>query len=226
MNIIKTHKILKKSIIICGCFLLAAAAFFAIVHIHIKQLTKDYFVDVNSAPQSDAVMVLGARVYSNGNPSAVLADRLDYAYEIYKNKKAKKILVSGDHGREDYDEANGMKDYLLKKGVPREDIFLDHAGFNTYDSMYRAKEIFGVKTMVISTQEFHMDRSLYIARSIGIDAYGYPSDDKQIYGMNRLNLRETLARIKAFIDVEITKRKPKYLGDIIPIDGDGILTDG
>lgn len=226
MNIIKKHKILKKLIIIFCCLILTATALFFAIHAHIEQLTKNYIVDIDTAPQSDAVMVLGARVYNNGEPSAILTDRLEYAYEMYKNKKAKKILVSGDHGQADYDEANGMKDYLLKKGVPREDIFLDHAGFNTYDSMYRAKEIFCIKTMIISTQEFHINRSIYIARGMGIDAYGYPSDDKSMYGMKRLNLRETFAKIKAFIDVEITKRKPKFLGDPIPIDGDGILTDG
>jgi len=170
-------------------------------------------------------MILGARVYSGGRPSPILRDRLDYGYELYAQGKAKKILVSGDHGQTDYDEVNVMKDYLMEKGVPREDIFMDHAGFNTYDSMYRAKAIFEIETLLICTQDFHIARSVYLARSMGIEAYGYPCEDKPTYGMNRLKLRESFARLKAFTD-NIVKRKPKYLGETIPISGDGILTEG
>ena len=200
--------------------------FFWGVQIYIVQSTKDYVLNnVSEAPESDAVMVLGALVYNNsGKPSLTLRDRLDYGYELYMHGKAKKILVSGDHGQTDYDEVNVMKDYLMEKGVPREDIFMDHAGFNTYDSMYRAKEIFCIEILLICTQDFHIARSIYIARSLGIDAYGYPCDDRGIN--NQLNkLRESLARVKAFADITV-KRKPKYLGDTIPISGDGILTEG
>jgi len=160
----------------------------------------------------------------SGKPSLTLRDRLDHGYELYALGKAKKILVSGDHGQKDYDEVNAMKDYLMEKGVPREDIFMDHAGFNTYDSMYRAKEIFGVESLLICTQDFHIARSVYIARSLGIDAYGYPCDDN---GINtRLNkLRESFARVKAVADIFV-KRKPKYLGDAIPISGDGNMMEG
>ena len=139
------------------------------------QSTKNYIsTNISDLPESDAVMVLGAKVYNNGKPSPVLRDRLDYGYELYAQGKVKKILVSGDHGQIDYDEVNIMKDYLIEKGVPREDIFMDHAGFNTYDSMYRAKAIFCIETLLISTQDFHIARSIYIARKLGIDAYGYP----------------------------------------------------
>jgi len=153
-----------------------------------------------------------------------LRDRLDLGYELYALGKAKKILVSGDHGRKNYDEVNAMKDYLMEKGVPREDIFMDHAGFNTYDSMYRAKEIFGVERLLICTQDFHIARAVYTARRLKIDAYGFSCEDG---GINtKLNkMRESLARIKAVFDTTV-KRKPKYLGDKIPISGDGRLTDG
>jgi len=221
----KLNKYIKRCVIIILILIFISAAFFFGAQIYIVQATNNYLLgDASSAPVSDAVMVLGAMVYNNGKPSPVLRARLDYGYELYALGKAKKILVSGDHGRVDYDEVNIMKDYLMAKGVPREDIFMDHAGFNTYDSMYRARDIFCIKTLLICTQDFHIARSVYIARSLGIDAYGYPCRDDTAYKTYN-KLRESLARVKAIADT-ITKRKPKYLGDIIPISGDGILTDG
>ena len=223
----KYKKIIKWSIISAACVLVFGILFFFGVQIYIVQSTKEYILsNASEAPESDAVMVLGVLVYSsNGKPSPLLKDRLDYGYELYSQGKAKKILVSGDHGRKDYDEVNVMKDYLMEKGVPREDIFMDHAGFNTYDSMYRAKEIFEIESLLICTQDFHIARSVYIARSLGIDAYGYPCEDKAIYNMVPLKLRESLARVKTVADITV-KRKPKYLGDAIPISGNGILTEG
>jgi vancomycin permeability regulator SanA len=204
-------------------FVLCVSSFFAI-QIYVVQSTKNYVItDAESAPVCDAVMVLGALVYDSG-PSPLLRDRLDYGLELYMLGKAKKILVSGDHGQSDYDEVNAMRQYLLDKGVPSEDIFMDHAGFNTYDSMYRAKEIFGIESLLISTQEFHINRSIYIARGLGIDAYGYQCEDPP-YGMKKQYVREYMERVKAFVDVAI-KRPPKYLGDPIPIDGDGSSTEG
>jgi len=221
----KCKKILKWIFIPTACVLLLAGLSFFGVQLYIAQFTKKYIIqDISEAPESDAVMVLGALVFSSGRPSPVLRDRLDFGYELYAQGKAKKILVSGDNGQIEYDEVNVMKDYLMEKGVPREDIFMDHAGFNTYDSMYRAKEIFCVETLLISTQDFHMGRALYIARKLGIEAYGYPNGNKGIY-MTRMQLRESFARVKAVMDVAL-KRKPKYLGEKIPIDGDGILTEG
>lgn len=222
----KKFKILKKVTIVACCLIIIGIIFYVAITVHVNNLAKKYITTLDDAPESDAVIILGARVYSDGKPSPVLQDRLDYGYELYINKKVKKILVSGDHGTKGYDEVNAMKDYLLDKGVPREDIFLDHAGFNTYDSMYRAKDIYGIETMIISTQQFHINRSIYIARNIGICAYGYPSEDKSAYNMNYLNFRENLAKVKAYIDTDIVKRKPKYLGDIISIKGSGTLTDG
>jgi len=209
----------------CAVAALGVLCFF-LVQVHIDRSAKKYLYDsAADAPVCDAIMVLGALVYDSGRPSPIVADRLDYGYALYQQGKAKKILVSGDHGRKDYDEVNAMMNYLLDKGVPREDIFMDHAGFNTYDSMYRAKEIFRVESLLISTQEFHIGRAVYIARRLGLEAYGYPCEDKAIYNMEYMNARERLARVKAFLDTTI-KRKPKYLGEAIPISGDGILTQG
>lgn len=192
---------------------------------YVDALSNDYIVSLENAPVCDAVLVLGARVYDDYTPSPILAERLDYGYDLYINGKAEKIVVSGDHGRENYDEVNAMKTYLMNKGVPREDIFLDHAGFDTYDSMYRARDIFQIKSILISTQQFHINRSIYIARKLGLEAYGYPSADKEVYNMGYLNFRESLAKCKAVAETEVFKRKPKYLGDTIPIWGNGIDTD-
>ena len=222
----KRKKCLKRLLLsACLIAVLGILSFFAI-QIHIVQSSKEFILsDVSDVPECDAIMVLGAFVYSSGAPSPVLRDRLDYGYELYSQGIAAKILVSGDHGKKDYDEVNAMKKYLVAKGVPSEDIFMDHAGFNTYDSMFRAKEIFCINSMMISTQDFHMNRSVFIARKLGIDAFGYPCEDKPIYPMLTLKIRESLARVKAFGDV-VVNRSPKYLGDIIPISGDGNSTAG
>lgn len=196
------------------------------VPVYMHKTVEQYMVSVASSPNCDAIMVLGALVYQNGTPSPVLEDRLLYALELYQAGKAEKIIVSGDHGQANYDEVNVMKAYLMDKGVPRTDIFMDHAGFDTFDSMVRAKEIFQVKSLLVSTQEFHMSRALYIARRIGIDAYGYPSPDKEIYSMQKLNFREKLASLKAVLDTDILRREPKFGGEAIPIWKDGALTDG
>ena len=222
----KRKKFIKRAaLFICFSAIMGIVIFLAI-QLFIVQSAKKYIIhDSSAAPVSDAVIVLGAMIYRSGAPSPILRDRLDYGYELYIQGKAKKILVSGDHGQSNYDEVNVMKNYLLGLGVPSEDIFMDHAGFNTYDSMYRAKSIFCVGSLLISTQEFHMSRAVYIARQLGIDAYGYPCEDKPIYSMGYLNRREALARLKAFWDTLI-KRAPQYLGDTMPIEGDGRMTDG
>ena len=170
------------------------------------------------------MMVLGALVHDDGRPSSVLEDRLRHAHELYVSGKAPKIIVSGDHGTEEYDEVNVMRNWLLARGVPAEDIFMDHAGFNTYDSMYRARDVFGVKRLLISTQQFHMARSLYIARRLGMDAHGYAATDEYLHRRKYLKFREFFAKGKVFLDVEIMKRSPKYLGEPIPITGSGVAT--
>ena len=215
---------LKKLIFICLCLVVIGSAIVYGVQGYVDRSARPYIINAETAPSADAVIILGASVYENGQPSPVLADRLDYGYRLYELGKVKKILVSGDHGTEYYDEVNTMKNYLLKKGVPTADIFMDHAGFNTYDSMYRAKHIFGIKTLLISTQNFHINRSIYIARKLGMDAYGFPSPDKVAYKMEYTNFRESLAKVKAVFEVK-THHKPKFLGKLIPIDGDGSKTN-
>ena len=218
--------IVRRTVVIALIVFIIFAVLFIAAQIYIIRFAKSFNYTVpGDVPQCDAVMVLGARVYKSGKPSALLRDRLDYGYELYAQGRAGKILASGDHGREDYDEVNSMKDYLMEKGVPSADIFMDHAGFNTYDSMYRARDVFCVNSLIISTQNFHMSRAVYLARALGLEAYGYPCEDKSAYAIRTMKLRESVARVKALLDAAV-KRKPRYLGDKIPITGDGDATSG
>lgn len=173
---------------------------------------------------ADCILILGAGVWEGGVPSNMLADRLEEGLRLYGNRISGKILVSGDHGRKDYDEVNVMKKYLMERGVPGEDIFMDHAGFTTHESMYRAKEVFGVKKAVVVTQRYHLYRALYICGEMGIEALGSASDPRTYRGALMRNTRECFSRVKAVIWC-FFKVKPKYLGEPIDIHGDGNVTN-
>lgn len=181
-------------------------------------------VTIDKLKKAQAVMILGAQVYSNGRVSDILYDRMITAFKVYESGKAEKILISGDHGQIGYDEVNTMKKYFLDWGVSPEDIYMDHAGFSTYESMYRAKEIFQINTMIISTQEFHLPRSLFLANAQGITSQGIIADRQRYLGQIKNETREFLARVKDFFMALLMKPKPKYLGDSIPINGDGRAT--
>jgi SanA protein len=201
----------KKIIIIFGIVILTAVIFITAVNLYIDNYAKGhYFADINKLPAAEAVMVLGALVRGDGTPSPVLRDRLDRALDVYNAGKAGKILVSGDNHRDGYDEVNPMRDYLLARGVPPGDIIMDHFGINTYDSMYRAKYVFGIESLIISTQYFHIRRAVYIARKMGIDAVGYPSEDRHLNTIRYLKAREVLAKVKAFIDTDVISRRARY----------------
>ena len=173
---------------------------------------------------ADCILVLGAGVSANGIPSPMLEDRLIQGIELYNMESSEKLLMSGDHSSKDYDEVNTMKDYAVESGVVSENIFMDHAGFSTYESMYRARDIFKVKKAIIVTQEYHLHRALYIANSLGIDAYGVAADPRQYVGQNLRELREILARVKDFFNV-IIKPYPTYLGEAISLSGNGDTTN-
>jgi SanA protein len=178
------------------------------------------------APLAQAAIILGARVYSDGTPSAMLADRLETGIELYKLGKVKKLLLSGDHGQVEYDEVNVMLDYVLARGVPSWDVFTDHAGFDTYDTMYRAIAVFQVKSALIVTQRFHLARSVYTAQQLGLEATGVVADIQPYGGEFRNRMREWLARGKAIFQLHITHPEPRFLGPPLPIDGDGRVTRG
>lgn len=177
-----------------------------------------------AALDADCILVLGAGVWAGGEPSHMLNDRLEVCISLYEKGTAPKILMSGDHGREEYDEVNVMKDFAVKAGVPSEDIFMDHAGFSTYESMYRARDVFKAQRVVIVTQEYHLYRAIYVARALGLDAYGVSADLRSYRGQQVYDLREILARCKDFV-MTILKPEPTYLGEVIPISGSGDATN-
>lgn len=182
--------------------------------------------DVGNLKNADCILVLGCQVKVDGTPSHMLQDRLERAISLYGNPGVRtKLLMSGDHGQDSYNEVGAMRQYALDKGVPAEDIFMDHAGFSTYESLYRAKHIFGARKVIIVTQKYHLYRALYIAWALGLDAEGVDADYRSYYGQAGRECREILARIKDF-GTGILKPKPTYLGDPIDITGSGEVTNG
>ena len=177
----------------------------------------------NKNIQTDYIIVLGAGI-KNNRPSPMLEDRLTTAIELYNKGRSNKILVSGDHENDDYDEVTVMKNYLLDKGIPIDDIYIDPLGLSTYDSIYRAKEIFLANNIIIVTQQFHLYRSLYIAEKLELDAVGVSATLRDYSGSVKFELREILARDKDFVKV-MFKPEPTYLGDTIPVFGDGNVTN-
>lgn len=204
-------------------FVLGIGTYLTINLIMIYEANK-YIIDIEDEMNVDAIMVLGAFVYTDGRLSTMLEDRMIIGLDAYDNGMSDRLLLSGDHGQTNYDEVNSMKSYAEEEGVPTEQIFMDHAGFSTYESMYRAKEIFDVDSIIIITQDYHLKRAIYIARQMGLEAYGIPSDRYIYPKMPYYKFRESLARIKDFTYVNILKPEPTYLGDVIPISGDGKAT--
>ena len=180
--------------------------------------------DAKMLEDVDCILVLGCLVKDDGVPSDMLADRLKRGIELYEQGAAPKILMSGDHGRADYDEVNAMKRVAMEAGVPSTDVFMDHAGFSTYESIYRAKEVFGTDKIIIVTQEYHLYRALFIAERLGVEAYGVNADLRTYRGQTARDVREILARCKDFGNT-IFKPEPTYLGEMIPIGGNGDLTN-
>ncbi len=195
---------------------------------YVMSIASDNFVTVDEAyalEDVDCILVLGCKVHDDGALSDMLEDRVKTGVMLYKEDVAPKIIMSGDHGTLEYDEVGAMKQYAIKEGVLSEDIFLDHAGFSTYESMYRAKEIFGVEKLVIVTQEYHLYRAVYIAEKLGMEAYGAPADIRTYRGQTSRDIRELLARCKDFATAAL-KPKPTYLGDKISLEGNGDITNG
>lgn len=174
--------------------------------------------------KADCILILGAGV-KDSKPKPMLRDRLLIGIELYKSGAAKKIIMSGDHGRADYDEVNVMRAFALEQGVRAEDIFLDHAGFSTYDSVYRAKNIFGAENIIIVSQKYHLYRALYIAKELGVKSAGVSADLNPYSGQLKRDIREIIARDKDFFKC-IIKPKAQIMGDKIPLDGDGSITLG
>ena len=210
--------------VIIGLFIIIASLMTLFINIRMISSTKDQIVSIDELKDNyDAIIVLGCKVDENG-PSLMLSRRLDRGIDVY-NKLNTKVILTGDHGRNEYDEVNIMRDYVLDS-IPSKDIFLDHAGFNTYDSIYRAKYVFEAKKVVIVTQKYHMYRALYLANQLDLEAVGVVADDIPQKGiMIKNEIREILSRDKNYFK-GLIKPKSKYLGEIIPLDQDGIVTEG
>ena len=198
-----------------------------IVNGYVVHSTKNQIIEPAAAAaleDVDCILVLGCRVYEDGTPSHMLEDRLRRSVELYHMGAAPKLLMSGDHGRQEYDEVGAMKRYAIAEGIDSGDVFMDHAGFSTYESLYRAKEIFGVKKVIIVTQDYHLHRALYIARIMGLEAYGVESNYRSYAGQFMRQIREILARNKDVL-TGIFRPEPTYGGEQIPIGGDGDVTN-
>ena len=217
---------MKKILKIIMIIILVAVILASLINFYVTLSTKDQIIkdnDYSNLENIDCIIVLGAAIWS-GEPSPMLEDRLSQAVELYHREISTKILMSGDHSSKDYDEVNPMKEYAVEIGVPSEDIFMDHAGLSTYESIYRAKEIFKAEKVIIVTQEYHLYRAIYIANQLGLEAYGVSSDPRQYRGATYREIREILARNKDFVK-SIFKIKPTYLGEEIPISGNGDTTN-
>lgn len=221
------NRILKTGMTILMALIIIGAASIFGINAHVKNIGEDHLLTSEEAAKLtdvDCIVVLGCRVKEDGVPSPMLRDRLIRGIELYKMGVSSKLLMSGDHGSDDYNEVGTMKQYAIDREIPSSDIFMDHAGFSTYESIYRAKEIFGADKIIIVTQEYHLYRSLYIAEKLGIEAYGVASDYSKYGGQNKREMREILARVKDF-GTTIFKPKPKYLGEAIPVSGNGDMTN-
>lgn len=220
-------KCFKTLIIICCAAVFLAAVYVFTINGYVIHRTKDRLINTDEAAalkDVDCILVLGAAVKPDKTPSNMLYDRIMTGVSLYEAGAAPKLIMSGDHGHPDYNEVGTMKKYAMLGGVPSEDIFMDHAGFSTYDSVYRAKEIFGVNKMIIVSQGYHLYRALYIADALGIEAYGVSADLRSYSGQLKRELREILARNKDFI-MAISKPASSVLGDKIPLDGSGDVTN-
>ncbi len=219
-------------LLIIASLALLAVICAAAVNGHVKSSARPYIISREDAlsgrnlpENADCIMVLGCQVDDNGNPRMMLRDRLDCGIELYDIGAAPKLLMTGDHGRVTYDEVNAMKTYAIECGISSSDVFMDHAGFSTYESMYRARDVFDADCIIIVTQEYHLYRSVYNARALGLEAYGVAAEPRRFYGQTRMSAREFLARCKDFVYC-IIQPQPTFLGEVIPISGDGDLTAG
>ena len=209
--------IAKNAVVLLLLFALLFAITLLSLNAAIKSVTKDKILEPHTAAQLgdiDCILVLGCHIRSQ-----YLADRLTTAFGLYDMGASPKLLMTGDHGREVYDEVNYMLDKAEEHGIERKDVFTDHAGFSTYESIYRAKEIFGAKRIIIVTQEYHLYRALYLAEKLGIEAYGVSASLHGYGSQDYQDMRESLARMKDFF-YALIKPEPTFLGESIPISGD------
>lgn len=215
---------------LCGLILigLICAQIPLLINVFMYEYSDRYILTIDEVTDEsyNCVLVLGAGVWGE-TPSHMLEERLNCGIRVYETGCTDRILMSGDHGRTEYDEVNVMKDFAIEKGALGDEVFMDHAGFSTYESMYRARDVFKVKKVIIVTQKYHLYRAIYDARRLGLDAYGIAADGQYNYALHTKLYnysREPIARCKDFLWC-IFKPEPTFLGDAIPISSSGKLTD-
>lgn len=204
----------------------AIVAVFAVTNVVTIAGSKGSIVTSEEAniQSADAIVVLGASVFADGTPSGILQDRLDDGIALYFAGVAPKLIMSGDNGTASYNEVRVMKQYAIAQGVPSEDIFCDHAGFSTYESMYRAKYVFGCERIVVATQTYHLYRALWSAKCLGMQAVGVPSDYHEYQKQLQYDVREIPARTKDFFKA-LLRVPSTYVGDPISLSQDGDVTN-
>ncbi|WP_119793080.1 SanA/YdcF family protein [Flavobacterium anhuiense] len=189
------------------------------VNYYVKSSTKTkIYYSAKKFPKNDVGIIFGAGI--NGNqPSKYLKDRLDSGIMLWKAKRINKILLSGDNGRDEYDELTVMKNYCYNHGVDTTKIFIDYAGFDTYSTMYRAKHIFKIKRATLISQKYHLNRAIYIGQKLGIKCVGYSANKGEYLGYKYVCFREYGSIFKSFFDV-LRNREPRFLGSEIDINGE------
>lgn len=195
--------------------IIVACIFLTFVIIDVQYSFRNRIVSLDDIDEARVAVVLGASLFQR-QPSPVLQDRLDTGLELYLKGKVKKLVLSGDNRNIDYNEPMAMKRYLLVKGVPEKDLILDYAGRRTYDTCYRARDIFELKKVVLVTQKFHVSRALYLCNKLRIDAIGVSADQSTYDSLLQWQVRELGASIRAWLDINIIKGKP-VLGKKEPI---------
>lgn len=216
----------KKILFIIVIIILSIITIFLGINATVIGRSSEFFIDPHNSKdlEADCILILGASIYQNGEPSPMLKDRLDMGIYLYNNSKTKKILMSGDHRSDLYDEVNVMKNYALTNDIKSSDIFKDHKGINTYQSLYRAKNVYGVKKVIIVTQKYHLYRAVYIAKKLDLDVVGIASDGNNYKGQIKRDIREMFARVKAYFNTDL-KKESNYRGPTYNIKGNGDITN-
>ncbi|WPY99571.1 SanA/YdcF family protein [Christiangramia sp. OXR-203] len=178
--------------------------------IFLRHTSEDIYSDISKIPPRETVIILGASVHSDGKLSPILQDRVDTAIKLYRSNKVKNFHVTGDHRTEDYNEIAAMVAYLRERGIPQNQITSDHAGLDTYDSMYRAGKLFNIENATVVTQKFHLPRALFISGQLGFNYFGFTADQRAYQTEYRLKQREKLANVKALWEV-LTNKEPSTM---------------
>ena len=207
----------------CARVLLAVCALAVLIVGVAKVVTVEGAATALAGDAADAVVVLGASVYADGTPSDILADRLEVACDLYKSGAARAIIVSGDNRTSHYNESDAMKAYCVELGVPSEDVYVDHAGNTTYESMWRARHVFGADRIIVATQAYHLYRAMFAADCLGMQAWGVPCDKGAYDNQRAYSIREVLARTKDFY-AALLRLPVDTAGEAVSLNDSGDLT--